>query len=53
MVTPANEHDSTAAERVIKRMKGQFPQLKLLLGDGGYKAARQIRSGNPQRRDWF
>ena len=43
VVTPANEHDSTAAVRVIKRMKGHFPQHKLLLGDGGYKGARLRR----------
>lgn len=43
VVTPANEHDSTAAVRVIKRMKGGFPQLKLLLGDGGYKGSRLRR----------
>jgi transposase len=40
VVTEANVHDSVAAERVTKRMKGAFPRLRKILGDGGYAGAR-------------
>jgi len=43
VVTEANVHYSVAAERVIKRMKGAFPRLKKILGDGGYAGARLVK----------
>jgi len=42
-VTEANVHDSVAAEGVIKGMKGVFPRLKKILGDGGYAGDRLVK----------
>jgi transposase len=42
-VTPGNVHDSIAAEGVIKGMRGVFPRLKTLLGDGGYAGERLVK----------
>jgi putative transposase len=43
IVTPANIHDSVAAELVLKKMKGKFPRLKKILADGGYLGERLIQ----------
>jgi len=42
IVTPANVHDSVAAEWVLLKMEGKFPRLAKILADGGYKGERLI-----------
>jgi putative transposase len=42
-VTKANVHDSIAAEGIIRGMKGVFPRLKKILGDGGYAGDRLVK----------
>ena len=43
VVTQANVHDGIAAESVLRKMKGKFPQMKKILADGGYLGERLIR----------
>ena len=40
VVHEANIHDSVGADRVIDKMKGNFPRLKKMLADGGYKGQK-------------
>ena len=40
VVHEENIHDSVDADRVIDKMKGNFPRLKKMLADGGYKVQK-------------
>ena len=42
VVHEANIHDSVGAHTVIDSMRGNFPRLKKILADGGYKGQKLI-----------